>query len=95
MPKGYPEILINHRGAADTTVTNYFTGRINSVSWHSDSSFEAQPPGTTFLSILDGPSVGGDTLFANTAEAYRRLSPEFQKRLHGLKAMHSGKYILF
>jgi sulfonate dioxygenase len=24
------------------------------------------------------------------AMAYRRLSPEFQKRLHGLKAVHSG-----
>ena len=24
------------------------------------------------------------------AAAYRRLSPEFQKRLHGLKAVHSG-----
>ena len=24
------------------------------------------------------------------AEAYNRLSPEFQKRLHGLKAVHSG-----
>lgn len=29
-------------------------------------------------------------MFANQAEAYRRLSPEFQKRLHGLKAVHSG-----
>lgn len=24
------------------------------------------------------------------AQAYKRLSPEFQKRLHGLKAVHSG-----
>lgn len=28
--------------------------------------------------------------FGNMAEAYNRLSPEFQKRLHGLKAIHSG-----
>lgn len=52
--------------------------------------FEKQPPGTTFLYILDGPTSGGDTLFANMALAYRRLSPEFQKRLHGLRAVHSG-----
>lgn len=52
--------------------------------------YEKQPPGTTFLYILDGPSAGGDTCFVNQAEAYRRLSPEFQKRLHGLKAIHSG-----
>lgn len=29
-------------------------------------------------------------MFANMALAYRRLSPEFQKRLHGLRAVHSG-----
>src|SRR5690606_30323551 len=29
-------------------------------------------------------------LFANQAEAYRRLSPEFRKRLHGLQAVHSA-----
>lgn len=49
-----------------------------------------QPPSTTFLYILDGPVAGGDTLFCNMAVAYRRLSPEFQKRLHGLQAVHSG-----
>ena len=57
---------------------------------HTDVSFEMQPPGTTFLYLLDGPVAGGDTLFANCAEAYRRLSPAFQERLHGLKAVHSG-----
>ena len=61
------------------------------MTWHSDVTYEKQPPGTTFLYLLDGPIAGGDTLFANQAEAYRRLSPEFQKRLHGLKASHSGK----
>jgi len=40
--------------------------------------------------VLDGPSTGGDTLFGDMAQAYKRLSPEFRKRLHGLKAVHSG-----
>jgi sulfonate dioxygenase len=40
--------------------------------------------------VLDNPETGGDTLFANTVEAYNRLSPAFQKLLHGLKATHSG-----
>lgn len=52
--------------------------------------FEKQPPGTTFLYSLDGPTTGGDTLFADMAQAYKRLSPGFQKRLHGLRALHSG-----
>ncbi|KIW07577.1 uncharacterized protein PV09_01532 [Verruconis gallopava] len=89
-PKGFPEIHLVHRGADDTTAKDFFEERTNSVTWHSDVTYEEQPPGTTFLYLLDGPVAGGDTLFANQAEAYRRLSPEFRKRLHGLKAVHSG-----
>jgi sulfonate dioxygenase len=89
---GYPEVHLVHRGADDTTVKDFFEERTNSVTWHSDVTYEQQPPGTTFLYLLDGPVAGGDTLFANQAAAYSRLSPEFQKRLHGLKALHSGKY---
>lgn len=63
----------------------------NSVTWHSDVTYEKQPPGTTFLYLLDGPNIGGDTLFCNQALAYQRLSKEFQKRLHGLQAVHSAQ----
>jgi sulfonate dioxygenase len=90
-PKGYPRVHLVHRSADDTTARDFFEERTNSVTWHTDVSFELQPPGTTFLYLLDGPVAGGDTLFGNMAVAYRRLSPEFQKRLHGLRAVHSGK----
>lgn len=90
-PKGHPEIHLVHRGADDNSFLKTFLHEhTNSVTWHSDVSYELQPPGTTFLYLLDGPTSGGDTLFANLAKAYERLSPEFQKRLHGLKAVHSG-----
>lgn len=89
-PKGHPEVHLVHRGAEDKTAAQFLSTRTNTVTWHSDVTFEKQPPGTTFLYILDGPSTGGDTLFGNMAEAYNRLSPEFQKRLHGLRAVHSG-----
>ncbi|PLN82260.1 alpha-ketoglutarate-dependent taurine dioxygenase [Aspergillus taichungensis] len=89
-PKGFPEIHLVHRGADDQTGQKLLSTRTNSITWHSDVTFERQPPGTTFLYLLDGPTTGGDTLFANTAKAYRRLSPEFRKRLHGLRAVHSG-----
>lgn len=62
----------------------------NLVSWHSDVSYEKQPPGTTWFWILDQPQVGGDTLFLSQVEAYNRLSPEFRKRLEGLTAVHSA-----
>ncbi|OQE29621.1 hypothetical protein PENSTE_c002G03622 [Penicillium steckii] len=89
-PKGFPEIHLVFRGADDRTGANFLEKRTNTITWHSDVTFEKQPPGTTFLYVLDGPTTGGDTLFADMAQAYRRLSPEFQKRLHGLKAVHSG-----
>jgi sulfonate dioxygenase len=89
-PEGYPEIHLVHRGAGDKGAEAFFQARTSSVAWHSDVSYEQQPPGTTFLYILDKPETGGDTLFVNAAEAYNRLSPLFQERLHGLKATHSG-----
>ncbi|KAM7207171.1 hypothetical protein V8F20_002437 [Naviculisporaceae sp. PSN 640] len=89
-PEGFPEIHLVHRGAGDKTSDAYFANRTSSVAWHSDVSYEQQPPGTTFLYILDKPETGGDTLFVDAVEAYNRLSPLFQERLHGLKATHSG-----
>lgn len=92
-PLGHPEIHLVHRGADDTAAAKLFETRTNSITWHSDVTYEAQPPGTTFLYVLDGPKAGGDTLFSNQVEAYNRLSPGFQKRLYGLTAVHSGQYI--
>lgn len=89
-PKGFPEIHLVFRGADDRTGAEFLEQRTNTITWHSDVTFEKQPPGTTFLYVLDGPSTGGDTLFADMVQAYKRLSPEFRKRLHGLKAVHSG-----
>lgn len=89
-PEGYPEIHLVHRSAGDKGGQALLSKRTSSVAWHSDVSYEQQPPGTTFLYILDQPQTGGDTLFADTVEAYNRLSPGFQERLHGLKAVHSA-----
>lgn len=89
-PAGHPEVHLVHRSAGDTSAQQFFETRTSSVAWHSDVSYEAQPPGTTFLYILDKPETGGDTLFVDAVEAYNRLSPLFQERLHGLQAVHSG-----
>ena len=89
-PEGFPEVHLVHRGANDTTAQDLLSKRTSSVAWHSDVTYEEQPPGTTFLYIFDKPQTGGDTVFVDQVEAYRRLSPAFQERLHGLKAVHSG-----
>lgn len=89
-PAGHPEIHLVHRAAGDKSASAFLETRTSSVAWHSDVSYERQPPGTTFLYMLEKPETGGDTLFANTVEAYNRLSPLMQERLHGLQVLHSG-----
>jgi len=91
-PEGFPELHIVHRyGAPGTSeFDSFLAGRNSSTSFHSDVSYEAQTPGTTFLYIFDSPEEGGDTVFANQVEAYNRLSEPLKERLHGLKAVHSG-----
>lgn len=64
--------------------------RNSSISWHSDVTFEVNPPSTTFLLGLAIPPTGGDTLYSSSTEAYKRLSPAFRERLHGLRAIHSS-----
>jgi len=91
--KGYPEFHVVYRDGSDQSFREYGgDNRANKTSWHSDISYEKQTPGTTFFWILDQPEVGGATLFSSQVEAYNRLSPEFQKRLEGLKAVHSAVY---
>ncbi|KAJ5103599.1 hypothetical protein N7532_004128 [Penicillium argentinense] len=89
-PEGYPEIHLVHRNNNAWELDEYLAGKNSCVSWHSDVTYEQQPPGTTFLYLLDGPEVGGDTVFVNQVVAYNRLSPAIKERLHGLKAVHSG-----
>lgn len=61
-------------------------GREN--SWHSDVTWREKPSLGSILRALEVPEVGGDTLFANMAMAYDLLSPEMQRFVCGLTAVH-------
>jgi len=58
--------------------------------WHSDVSYEIQPPSTTSLKVITGPPYGGDTLWSSGYALYSSFSPGFQKYLEGLSAVHSA-----
>ncbi|KAJ7042289.1 hypothetical protein C8F04DRAFT_1176447 [Mycena alexandri] len=96
--KGFPEFHVVYRDADHDEHREYIgLERSSLTSWHSDISYERQTPGTTFFFILDQacihpPAAAWDLTSSSptTVEAYRRLSPEFQKRLEGLRAVHSG-----
>lgn len=64
--------------------------RLNTIGFHSDVSYEHQPPGITLLALLSVPETGGDTTWASQTAAYSRLSTPIKTLLEGLKAEHSG-----
>ena len=53
--------------------------------WHSDTTYQPQPPMATILYALELPPVGGDTLFANQVQAYESLSKGLKDMLATLK----------
>lgn len=61
-------------------------------SWHSDFSFQAEPPLASLLYAREVPPYGGDTLFANMYLAYEALSDGMKQMLDGLTAIHSATY---
>jgi len=71
-------VTITNRGK-DKTVTEY---------WHSDTTFVSRPPAITFLSAVDVPEFGGDTMWCNQKGLYESLSEGFKKLLSTLAAVH-------
>ena len=56
--------------------------------WHSDVTWREQPSLGSILRARKVPPVGGDTLFANMALAYERLSGPTRDLIHNLVAVH-------
>ncbi len=65
-------------------------GRAN--SWHTDVTFVDAYPKASILRALVVPTSGGDTVWANTAAAYRELSPELRDLADKLWALHTNEY---
>lgn len=80
---GHPNVL-ELRREPDEKATNFGAG------WHSDWSFQAEPPAATILRAEVTPPVGGDTLFADCARAYEDLSDNMKALLAPLRAVHSA-----
>lgn len=57
--------------------------------WHSDHTFEEKPCSATMLHAVETPPEGGDTLFVDMVDAYRRLSPEDKALIEGKRAIHA------
>lgn len=86
----HPAFHIIHRDGNRDEITRFLQQRTTTTLWHQDVSYEIQPPGYVMLGLLQGPDVGGDTVFAATDLAYKRLSPAVTAFLDGLKVTHSS-----
>jgi taurine dioxygenase len=75
-------------------IENQGKAKARTENWHTDGSYGRFPPSFTILAAQEIPSVGGDTLFANLAHAYQRLSPAYKSMLCGLRACHVGHGLL-
>tara|TARA_B100000927_G_C16413093_1_gene448097 strand:+ start:235 stop:1035 length:801 start_codon:yes stop_codon:yes gene_type:complete len=80
-PKGQdnPEVLHIAHGPESK-------GREN--MWHSDVTWREKPSLGSILKAVEVPAVGGDTLFANMAEAYERLPDSIKDKITGKIAVH-------
>jgi len=64
------------------------TARANQL-WHTDSSFKATPALASVLSARIVPDHGGETEFTSTRQAWSRLPPAMQLRLHDAIVTHA------
>ena len=77
--KGFPEVL---------NITHNEKNKGKENTWHSDVTWRQKPSLGSILRMIEGPSVGGDTLFSDMCMAYEGLSEEIKERLNGAIAVH-------
>jgi alpha-ketoglutarate-dependent taurine dioxygenase len=70
------------------------TGWIFGSGWHTDSPFLTEPPAISTLRSVEIPPFGGDTIWANSALAYRSLSETMQRIIEGLRVHMSMRDVL-
>ncbi|CAB4723022.1 MAG: hypothetical protein F2909_07550 [Actinobacteria bacterium] len=81
----FPEVIRVVKEADEGSAFNF------GGAWHSDFSFQAEPPSFTILSAVDVPTWGGDTCFASMTAAWNALHAPMQDRLRQLNAVHSAR----
>jgi len=90
-PEGYPDIYVvsNVKDAVGRPIGALGDGE---AVWHTDMSYEAQPPLASMLTAREIPASGGDTWFCDMTGAYDDLPPALKQRIATLQVKHDGTY---
>ncbi len=84
----YPELLVlSNRGRGGTAPINN-----GGAYWHSDITYEWEPPMGSILHGVIVPPGGGDTLYADMCAAYEALDGETKAALEGVTAIHTYRF---
>lgn len=91
-PDAYTQGVAGHRGVQPLIKeADHRSKGLFGSGWHTDSPFLPEPPGMTILRSVEVPPWGGDTVWANTALAWRMLSPAMQAMLRPLRVRMSAR----
>lgn len=60
-------------------------------AWHSDFSFQQEPPSFTILAAVDLPPWGGDTVFSSMSAAWDGLPQVVKDQVLSLQAVHTAR----
>jgi taurine dioxygenase len=83
----HPEVSWLTNVEADGKVDWYGVKR--ATDWHTDSTYEDDPPTLAILHAKEVPSEKGGTMFADMRAAYDALPDAMKQRLAGLQGLHS------
>lgn len=61
--------------------------------WHQDGSFREKPTAISAFHLVIVPKSGGDTLFANAYEAYKRIPENLLPLAKKVKTVHEGNIV--
>jgi alkyl sulfatase len=78
--------------AGDSTALLELTEGYSASIWHTDLTFMPDPSAFAILRALQVPPFGGDTLWANAANAYQRLPEPLKLLADNLWAIHSTDF---
>lgn len=86
----HPTVPVKEGSKAILELNSDYGGKAN--SWHTDVSFVPDIPKYSVLRGVEIPSVGGDTVWANTHTAYEDLPENLKVLAENTWAIHSNKF---